>query len=51
MPPLNALSWLISPLALWAGVAAAGLFPANLLVPPLEVWRSFADLLATGELQ
>ncbi|MCG8296418.1 MULTISPECIES: ABC transporter permease [Pseudomonas] len=54
MHPLNALTWLISPLALlalWAGVAAAGLFPANLLVPPREVWRSFADLLATGELQ
>lgn len=48
------LSWLISPLALlalWASVAAAGVFPANLLVSPLEVWRSFQELLGTGELQ
>ncbi|MEE1890235.1 ABC transporter permease [Pseudomonas carassii] len=54
MPPFKALTWLVSPLlllALWAVVAEAGLFPANLLVPPLEVWRSFGDLLATGELQ
>lgn len=54
MSPFKALTWLVSPLALlalWAVIADAGLFPANLLVPPLEVWRSFADLLATGELQ
>ena len=51
---LSPLSWLISPvalLALWALLANAGLFPANLLIPPLEVWHSFTDLLATGELQ
>ncbi|HHJ1298064.1 ABC transporter permease [Pseudomonas sp. 17391] len=51
---LSLLSWLISPvalLALWALLANAGLFPANLLIPPLEVWHSFTDLLATGELQ
>ncbi|MDF0729467.1 ABC transporter permease [Pseudomonas entomophila] len=51
---LSSVPWLISPLALlalWAAVAAAGLFPANLLVPPVEVWRSFTDLLASGELQ
>jgi sulfonate transport system permease protein len=51
---LSPLSWLISPaalLALWAVLANAGLFPANLLVPPLEVWHSFTELLATGELQ
>jgi len=51
---LSPLSWLISPaalFALWAVLANAGLFPANLLVPPLEVWHSFTDLLATGELQ
>ncbi|MDH0301016.1 MULTISPECIES: ABC transporter permease [unclassified Pseudomonas] len=54
MPALQALTWLISPLALlalWAAVAAAGLFPANLLVPPMEVWHSFAQLLDSGELQ
>ena len=51
---LSPLPWLISPaalLALWAVLANAGLFPANLLVPPLEVWHSFTELLATGELQ
>lgn len=51
---LSPLSWLISPmalLALWAVLANSGLFPANLLVPPLEVWRSFSELLATDELQ
>ena len=47
------LSWLISPLALlalWAGVAAAGVFPRQLLVPPLQVWRTFELLLGNGEL-
>ncbi|MGU9857132.1 ABC transporter permease [Pseudomonas sp. LF245] len=47
------LSWLISPLALlglWAGVAAAGVFPRQLLVPPGQVWRTFALLLENGEL-
>ncbi|HDS1820343.1 TPA: ABC transporter permease [Pseudomonas putida] len=51
---LSPLSWLISPvalLALWAVLANSGLFPTNLLVPPLEVWRSFSELLATDELQ
>ncbi|WP_043204341.1 ABC transporter permease [Pseudomonas putida] len=54
MRVLSRLSWFISPLALltlWAVVANAGLFPANLLIPPLEVWHSLNDLLATGELQ
>ncbi len=40
MRVLSRLSWFISPLALlicWAVVAYAGLFPANLLIPPLEV--------------
>ena len=47
------LYWLISPLALlalWAGVAAAGVFPRQLLVPPLQVWRTFEVLLDNGEL-
>ncbi|EBV3304441.1 ABC transporter permease, partial [Salmonella enterica subsp. enterica serovar Enteritidis] len=54
MRVLSRLSWFISPLALlicWAVVAYVGLFPANLLIPPLEVWHSLTDLLATGELQ
>ncbi|MBA6115151.1 ABC transporter permease [Pseudomonas putida] len=48
------LTWLISPvvlLAVWALVASAGLFPSNVLVPPQEVWLSFTELLASGELQ
>ena len=51
---LNPLTWLISPLALlavWAWVAHLGLFPRNLLVPPAQVLQTFADLLASGELQ
>jgi len=51
---LSPLTWLISPLALlglWSMLANAGLFPVNLLVPPQEVWRSFNELLASGELQ
>lgn len=51
---LSPLTWLISPLALlalWAAVANAGLFPSNLLIPPQEVWLSFTELLASGELQ
>lgn len=51
---LLALTWLISPLALlalWAAMAAAGVFPRNLLVPPLAVVQTFAELLASGELQ
>ena len=54
MRALSPLSWLLSPLALiglWAVVANAGLFPANVLIPPQEVWRSLAELLNTGELQ
>ena len=50
---LTALTWLISPLALlvlWAGVAEAGIFPRNLLVPPAQVVQAFAELLASGEL-
>ncbi|WP_419735997.1 ABC transporter permease [Pseudomonas sp. COR18] len=51
--PLNALTWLISPLALlllWALVAEAGLFPRNLLIPPVQVLQSFEELLTSGEL-
>lgn len=49
----NRLTWLISPmalLALWAAVAAAGIFPRNLLVPPAHVLQAFEELLASGEL-
>ncbi|MDH4583334.1 ABC transporter permease [Pseudomonas sp. BN415] len=47
-------SWLISPaalLALWVVVADTGLFPQQLLVPPLHVLQAFDELLASGELQ
>ncbi|OQR31923.1 ABC transporter permease [Pseudomonas sp. T] len=47
------LSWFASPLLLllaWFAVARAGWFPPQLLVPPAEVWASFQDLLASGEL-
>jgi len=50
---LTALTWLISPialLALWAAVAAAGIFPRNLLIPPAQVVQAFTGLLASGEL-
>src|SRR6218665_1318783 len=49
----SALTWLISPLALlavWALVAAAALFPRQLLVPPLYVLEAFEELLESGEL-
>ncbi|QEY74786.1 ABC transporter permease [Pseudomonas denitrificans (nom. rej.)] len=48
------LSWFASPLLLllaWFAVARAGWFPPQLLVPPAEVWASFQDLLASGELR
>jgi sulfonate transport system permease protein len=44
----------ISPLlvlALWAWVAQAHLFPPQILVSPLDVWRAFDTLLGSGELQ
>ena len=50
----GALTWLISPLALlalWALVADAGLFPRQLLIPPLHVLQAFEELLQSGELQ
>ncbi|WAF83242.1 ABC transporter permease [Metapseudomonas otitidis] len=50
----NPLSWLISPLLLliaWALVADAGLFPAQVLVPPRDVLAAFVELLDSGELQ
>lgn len=51
---LYRLSWFVSPLAVllvWALVANAGLFPAQLLVPPQHVWEAFIDLLGSGELR
>jgi len=51
---LDRLSWFASPLLLllaWFVVAHAGWFPPQLLVPPAEVWASFKDLLASGELR
>lgn len=51
---LDRLSWFASPLLLllaWFVVARAGWFPPQLLVPPAEVWASFKDLLASGELR
>ena len=48
------LSWIVSPLLLllaWFIAARAGWFPPQLLVPPAEVWASFKDLLASGELR
>lgn len=51
---LYRLSWFASPLAVllvWALVANAGLFPAQLLVPPQHVWEAFIDLLGSGELR
>jgi len=48
------LSWFASPLLLllvWFVTARAGWFPPQLLVPPAEVWASFQDLLASGELR
>ena len=57
IPSLHALAsrlcWLISPLVLlgaWQGAVEAGLFPRQLLVPPLQVWRTFTLLLGNGEL-
>ena len=50
----SSLSWFLSPLALlglWAVVANAGLFSANVLIPPQEVWLSLTESLNTGELQ
>lgn len=38
-------------LALWWAVAAAGWYPATLLVPPQQVARALAELLASNELQ
>ncbi|WP_207885798.1 ABC transporter permease [Pseudomonas sp. 30_B] len=51
---LDRLSWFASPLLLllaWFVTARAGWFPPQLLVPPAEVWASFQDLLASGELR
>jgi sulfonate transport system permease protein len=47
-------TWLVSPLlllAVWAWVAQAHLFPPQILVSPLDVWRAFNTLLESGELQ
>ncbi|WP_263143920.1 ABC transporter permease [Pseudomonas sp. RIT-PI-AD] len=51
---LSRLSGFASPLALlvaWALLAAFGGFPSQLLVPPLEVYRTFLELLGSGELR
>lgn len=51
---LNRLSWFASPLALlvaWALVAQAGWYPPQLLVPPLQVYEAFVELLGSGELR
>lgn len=54
MRAVTASSALVSPLLLlaaWQATATAGLFPAQVLVPPSEVVATFRDLIATRELQ
>ena len=46
---LDHLSWFVSPLLLLLAWFVAA--PPQLLVPPVEVWASFKDLLASGELR
>lgn len=44
---------LLSPFILigvWEAVAQSHLFPANILIPPQQVFQTFLDLLADGEL-
>jgi sulfonate transport system permease protein len=59
-PPARSLLRRISPgallapvalLALWQIACLAGLFPAQVLVPPSEVARTLMDMSASGELQ
>lgn len=60
MTSARAIGWLgkklpsiLSPfilIASWEAVAQSHLFPANILIPPQQVLRTFLDLLADGEL-
>ncbi|MBF8732651.1 ABC transporter permease [Pseudomonas guariconensis] len=52
--PWHHLTLFVSPLVLLAGwvlLADSGAFPRQLLVPPREVWQTFEELLASGELR
>lgn len=37
-------------LATWTALSASGLFPAEIVVPPQVLWRTFLELWASGEL-
>jgi sulfonate transport system permease protein len=54
---LQKLQWLTAALplllllALWSWVTSAGIYPEELLVPPIQVYNAFHELIDTGELQ